>query len=525
VGIVNGIVTGVNAGTAIISYVHNTSCGVVTVTRSISVNPSSITAPAIAGPAVVCAGTNITLTNSLAGGTWSSISYPVKLTVGTTTGIVTGITTGTAIVTYTVGHECGISYVTRVMTVTPQPTVAPITGTISICPGWTITAANATPGGIWSSSNNAFATVNSMGVITGVSGGMPLISYSVTNSCGTASATVLMPVGAAPDVAAVTGPSSVCVGSTVTLNNATLGGAWYTPNTTVASVNSAGIVTGVGAGTALISYSVHNGCGYSYATKTITVNPLAVVASVTGLSYVCVGADITMSNAVAGGVWSTSNSAIATVSSAGVVTGLAAGSVSISYGVTNGCGTVYATKDVNVQVIFANIYASHVSSPGASDGCALLTVIGGVAPYTYLWSNGATTQNLTGLPAGIYSVLVTDAMGDTASASVTITALEARGLAGETGDSDAALVMHGAHPNPFVSQSIIRFNLPEGKFATVDIFNAATGAKVATIFNDVINPGEEYTATINGTDLPSGVYIYRISTEVKAYLGKVLLVK
>jgi hypothetical protein len=120
-------------------------------------------------------------------------------------------------------------------------------------------------------------------------------------------------------------------------------------------------------------------------------------------------------------------------------------------------------------------------------------------------------------------VLVTDALGDTTSASVVITELSARGVA--SGDGEGATVSFGAHPNPFTTRSVIRFNLPEGKFATVDVFNAATGMKVATVFNDHINAGEEYTATLDGAEIPAGIYVYRISTENKAYIGKVLLVK
>jgi hypothetical protein len=200
------------------------------------------------------------------------------------------------------------------------------------------------------------------------------------------------------------------------------------------------------------------------------------------------------------------------------------GSVTISYSVSNSCGTAVAAKVVNVVNMYASIYGSHVSAPGASDGCALLTVVGGVSPYTFSWSNGATTQNLTGLAVGTYSVLVTDAMGDTTSASVVISELSARGVAAtEINEADGA--MFGAHPNPFVSRSVIRFNLPVGKYATVDVFNAATGLKVATVFNDQINAGEEYTATLEGADIPAGTYIYRIATESKTWIGKVILVK
>lgn len=54
---------------------------------------------------------------------------------------------------------------------------------------------------------------------------------------------------------------------------------------------------------------------------------------------------------------------------------------------------------------------------GAPNGTVTTSVANGTAPYTYLWSNGQVTQNLSGLAPGTYSVTVTDAVGCTASAS------------------------------------------------------------------------------------------------------------
>ena len=67
----------------------------------------------------------------------------------------------------------------------------------------------------------------------------------------------------------------------------------------------------------------------------------------------------------------------------------------------------------------------NVSAPGASDGSITLTVTNGTLPYTFLWSsnNGgfsATTQNISGIPGGLYTVIVTDANGCDESLTIAI---------------------------------------------------------------------------------------------------------
>ncbi len=67
------------------------------------------------------------------------------------------------------------------------------------------------------------------------------------------------------------------------------------------------------------------------------------------------------------------------------------------------------------------------TSPGANDGRASVTPVGGVGPYTYLWSNGQTTQEATGLSGGGYSVTVTDSTGCTTSCEINLLILSGLG--------------------------------------------------------------------------------------------------
>jgi hypothetical protein len=76
-----------------------------------------------------------------------------------------------------------------------------------------------------------------------------------------------------------------------------------------------------------------------------------------------------------------------------------------------------------VHSISSPTYASghNISCFGATDGSIDLTVSGSTPPYTYIWSNGATTQDLSNVGAGTYTVTVSDANGCSFTRTITLT--------------------------------------------------------------------------------------------------------
>jgi uncharacterized protein YjdB len=184
-------------------------------------------------------------------------------TVGLGSGIVSGITVGTTIITYTLGTGC---YITTTVTANTAP--GAITGTATVCTSATTTLTDAPGGGAWTSSNTAVATITgTTGIVSGVSAGTSIITYSLGAGC---TATRVVTVNITPS--GITGTGSACEGSGTTLGDLPAGGNWTSGNTAVATITGVtGIVSAVSAGTSIISYTLGTGCR---ATIVYTVQPV-----------------------------------------------------------------------------------------------------------------------------------------------------------------------------------------------------------------------------------------------------------
>lgn len=81
---------------------------------------------------------------------------------------------------------------------------------------------------------------------------------------------------------------------------------------------------------------------------------------------------------------------------------------------------VYIGSDATPEFT-ASIAKTDVTAPGAQDGTITVTVSGGSTPYSFIWNDGETTQNRTGLGPGTYTVIVSDDDGRQIPLEVTIT--------------------------------------------------------------------------------------------------------
>ncbi|PKP27983.1 MAG: hypothetical protein CVU02_02260, partial [Bacteroidetes bacterium HGW-Bacteroidetes-19] len=100
---------------------------------------------------------------------------------------------------------------------------------------------------------------------------------------------------------------------------------------------------------------------------------------------------------------------------------LAYGSYTVTITDANGCETSTSVDIDQPEELVATITSTEdVDCFGQATGSINLTVTGGTLNYSYLWSNAATTEDISGLTAGSYDVLVTDANGCTAVAEVGI---------------------------------------------------------------------------------------------------------
>jgi len=266
-------------------------------------------------------------------------------------------------------------------------------------------------------------------------------------------------------------------------------------------------INGLTAGTYMVTVSDMAG---ATASQTIVVTePDMMVLSSTNTDVTCFGgSDGAIDLDIAGGVspfiylWSTG-------ASTEVITGLAEGVYAMAVIDANGCVAGYNTyvgSPAEIELTF------NVTDPlCATDGSVELIVTGGTSPYTYSWSTGATTQNISNVAGGSYSVVVTDASGCSGTESVEVASIgelqASATIAGVNcfGGSDGSIslaVTGGTSPYTYA------WDIPA---SSSDVFNLITGTYEVTItdFNQcqiiesyfVDQPTDALSLSVTGVDV------------------------
>ena len=318
-----------------------------------------------------------------------------------------------------VTDDQGSSTCDNVMLTEPTAIMLTATATDASCNGFSDGTVDLTVSGGTPPYSYSWSTGATTQVLNGVGAGTYSVVVTDANGCtANASATVgeppvLIAVATATD-ASCNGFSDGTVDLTVSGGTPPYSYSWSTGATTQD-------LNGVGAGTYSVVVTDANGCTAS-ASATVGEPPVLIAgASATDAS--CNGfSDGTATVVGSGGTppydyqWDSNAGNQATQTA----TGLSAGTYSVVVTDANGCTATTSATVGEPPVLTAVATATDASCNGFSDGTVDLTVSGGTPPYSYSWSTGATTQDLSGVSAGTYSVVVTDANGCTANASATV---------------------------------------------------------------------------------------------------------
>ena len=181
------------------------------------------------------------------------------------------------------------------------------------------------------------------------------------------------------------------------------------------------LISGIGNTPSVSTYTINltGGCGSTSATGNIAINP---ILNVTGFvsDALCFGQASGNVNVTVSGGSGTYNYVWSNGTSANTLNGITAGSYSLIVNDGFGCSDTSFYSIGEAAPFAINYNLTNAQCFGDSNGAIDLVVSGGTAPYTFSWSNGASTEDLFNIPAGNYSVDITDNNGCTDTSSTTV---------------------------------------------------------------------------------------------------------
>lgn len=409
-GATTATVTGLDAGTATVNVTDNDLGCFETVAFNIA-EPSAVSVSGTASDETCLGANDGSATASATGGT---APYSYTWSNGMTGAMINNLTPGTYTVTAEDANGCTSAMSTVSIAAGTSSLSVSASGMNISCNGAADGSATAVATG---SGNATYSWSNGMtgATINNLTAGI----YTVTVMDGTCTGTATITINE---------PSAINISATVmdeacpNANNgsanasATGGAGTFTYNWSNGMFGAS--ISNLAPGSYTVTATDNTGC-----TNTATVQVASGTGpsvSVTSTNVMCLGDDDGSATATGGGAGATymwSNGATTRV-----INNLGAGTYSVT--VTDGAGctdTGSTTITAPSSAISASaMITSPISVAGANDGEAMAVGTGGTPGYTYLWSNGATTKNITNLSPGTYEVTITDSNGCSAVAVVSL---------------------------------------------------------------------------------------------------------
>lgn len=261
--------------------------------------------------------------------------------------------------------------------------------------------------------------------------------------------------------------------------------------------NHSGATLTAEAGTYTVTATDENGCSISETAEITQPDDIAISGNITPVS--CHGGDNgAVAAVVTGGTGDYTYQWAGLGASGASVSGLTAGTYQVQVTDSNGCIQASGFIITEPEALAVTLLDTVTPYCGTTDGIIDIDVTGGTGSYTYLWSTGAVTQNLTNVGEGVYQVVVMDENLCMDSLSVTL-------------DCEVPFIVPGVITPNGNGQNDVWYISGLDKFpnASVEIFNRWGN----TVFSEKPyqnnwNGVSNGTGTIGNGVLPSGTYFF-----------------
>lgn len=448
----------ISGGTTLEPTVGTTGTYTLTVTNTLNGCTSSSEVEVTSTPppaANISAQTNVDCNSNSTGEATASVSggmmpYTYEWSSGGTEATETGLSAGTYEVTVTDSDQC--TAVAEVTITEPDPLDANASSTNLTSVGANDGTATAEPNGGTNGYSFEWDNDETTVSISGLAPGDYTVTVTDANGCTDEQTVTVEPFDCSPVGLTVAGADAQCNGASdgEVSASGTNGENPFTYEWSTGDMTAT--VTNLPAGTYQVTATDNNGCEVI---NEITIGePTLLESNITSSTNVDCNGNTTGSATVAsnGGTpgytyqWSTGGTEATEMN-------MPAGTHTVVTTDENGCETTAEIIITEPDPLEANQTSTNESGVNANDGTATANPTGGTAGFSYIWSNGATTQTIENLSPGEYCVTVTDVNGCEDSGCITVNSFDCGAITSDfevvqtscngTNDGEATVNMNG----------------------------------------------------------------------------------